>query len=219
MAPSINIALVDDHKILMDGVESLLSLQDGLQVQLKCESGEQLLQQDLSAIDVVVMDINMEGRDGIQILKELTASDCTSKTILLSTYDDLKLVNEAFESGARGYMTKSNASNYLADAIFSVHKGDLYHSPDIKEKILNRFSGVETEEDMDAKERAILRQLTAREIDVLKLISMQYTSQEIAEQLFIAKSTVDTHRKNLIQKLKVKNVVGLGLFAERNELI
>ena len=137
--------------------------------------------------------------------------------IFLSSYSDLRLVNEAIKLGAKGYVTKSSASQYLEIGISEVMSGNLYYSPDIKDSILSAFTG--QAKPVQEEESALLRQLTERELDVLKLIAQQFTSDEIGKKLFIARSTVDTHRKNLIYKLKVKNAVGLGLFAEKNGLI
>lgn len=215
---NVNIFLVDDHKILMDGVEALLNASDDYQVHSKFSSGEEVLQCGfLEEMDLLIMDINMKGKDGIQVLKELREHGYRGKCVFLSSYDDLKLVNEAIAAGANGYVTKSSATSYLEEAIATVVSGDNYYSPDIKERILRAFS--KSEKKSDAPENGLLRQLTEREREVLKLIAQQYTSEEISQKLYIAKSTVDTHRKNLISKLKVKNAVGLGLFAERNGLI
>lgn len=218
MNDSLSIALVDDHKILLDGIEALLASNHDYKVVIKEESGEDLLKRsDLDAVQLLIMDINMKGRDGIQVLKELRDNGYDGTCIFLSSYDDLKLVNEAIKLGAKGYVTKGSATEYLEEAIKAVRRGDNYYSPDIQRRILSAFSKSEKEKD-GTKEQGVLRQLTEREIEVLKLIAQEFTSDEIAKKLFIAKSTVDTHRKNLIFKLKVKNAVGLGLFAERNKL-
>ena len=218
MNDSLSIALVDDHKILLDGIEALLASNHDYKVVIKEESGEHLLKRsDLDAVQLLIMDINMKGRDGIQVLKELRDNGYDGTCIFLSSYDDLKLVNEAIKLGAKGYVTKGSATEYLEEAIKAVRRGDNYYSPDIQRRILSAFSKSEKEKD-GTKEQGVLRQLTEREIEVLKLIAQEFTSDEIAKKLFIAKSTVDTHRKNLIFKLKVKNAVGLGLFAERNKL-
>ena len=218
MNDSLSIALVDDHKILLDGIEALLASNHDYKVVIKEESGEDLLKRsDIDAVQLLIMDINMKGRDGIQVLKELRDNGYDGTCIFLSSYDDLKLVNEAIKLGAKGYVTKGSATEYLEEAIKAVRRGDNYYSPDIQRRILSAFSKSEKEKD-GTKEQGVLRQLTEREIEVLKLIAQEFTSDEIAKKLFIAKSTVDTHRKNLIFKLKVKNAVGLGIFAERNKL-
>lgn len=215
---SISIALVDDHKILLDGIEALLAQYDDLQVIIKEQSGEALLaREDYHEIDLLVIDINMKGMDGIQVLKELRSNDFTGACIFLTSYDDLKLVNEAMNLGAKGYLTKSTATDCLEEAIKTVANGKRFYSQDIEQRILTAFS--KAEKKSDNQEQSVLRMLTQREIEILKLIAQEYTSEDISKQLFIAKSTVDTHRKNLIFKLKVRNSVGLGLFAIRNNLI
>jgi len=218
--PNINIALVDDHKILLDGIEALLSTNDNLNIVTKAESGADLLSKtDLAELDLIVMDINMKDKDGIEVYKELIDLGYTGKCIFLSSYDDLKLVNEATNLGATGYVTKGSATEYLEEAITVINNGDVYYSPDIKDKIFRAFSKTSKKGSTDNNEQSLMRLITKRELDVLKLIAQEYTSDEISKKLFIAKCTVDTHRKNLIQKLHVKNSVGLGLFAERHGLI
>ncbi len=215
----IRVMLIDDHAILLDGIEMLLQSGQGIDVVGKHASGEDLLaDEEVNTCDVIVLDINLKGKDGITTFSELKAQDYSGECIFLSSYNDLKLVNEAMKLGAKGYVTKSSATDCLEMAIKQVAKGQKYYSPDLQEKILTSFGG-ETQKDDDQIERGMLRQLTEREVDVLKLIAQEYTSDEIAKKLYIAKSTVDTHRKNLINKLQVKNAVGLGLFAERNGLI
>lgn len=217
---TVHIALVDDHKILLDGIEALLSTHDHIHIVCKAESGADLLNQaELTSIDLLVLDINMKGKDGIQFYKEISDQGYTGKCIFLSSYDDLKLVNEAIDLGAHAYVTKANATANLENAIEQVLAGEIYYSPDIKEKILRAFSKTGKKAPKDKNNQNLMRLLTKREMEVLQLIAQEFTSEEIAQKLFIAKSTVDTHRKNLIHKLNVKNAVGLGLFAERHGLI
>ncbi|MCB0669885.1 MAG: response regulator transcription factor [Saprospiraceae bacterium] len=216
----LRIGLVDDHKILMDGMEALLSMQGDYSILFKVDRGEKLLSRtDLSEIDLLVMDINMPDMDGIDALRSLSKTAFQGYCIILSSYDDLHLVNEAIQAGARGYITKNSATEYLEEAIRAVENGEIYYSPDVRERILKSFSKSNIDLAEENSESAMLRQLTERELEILKLIAQQYTSEEIGKKLFIAKSTVDTHRKNLINKLKVKNAVGLGLFAKRQGLV
>jgi len=220
MAARTKIALVDDHLILVDGLEALLIISGGYEVVAKSGSGELFLQGDQwKGVDVLVMDINMKGRDGIQILRELKTRGFQGKCIFLSSYDDLRLVNESIEVGADGYITKGNANECLEKAIAVVLKGERYYSPDIRSRIIRAFAKTDDASAEAAHQQSLIRQLTERELEVLRLIGQQYTSDEISKKLYIARSTVDTYRKNLIAKLKVRNAVGLGLFAERNGLL
>ncbi len=216
----LRIALVDDHRILMDGIEALLSGDESYQVVVKESGGTKLLDRsDLNELDVIVMDINMPEQDGIEVLKQLRQLGYSGKCIILSSYDDLYLVNEAIQAGAQGYITKSSATEYLEEALQAVQDNQIYYSPDIKERILQSFATPKRITPEQNTEESLLRQLTEREREILRLIAQQYTSEKIGQMLFIAKSTVDTHRKNLINKLKVNNAVGLGLFAKRHGLV
>jgi len=216
----LNTVLVDDHKIMIEGLEALLSRNEQFQI-TKNFNGESFLdRKDLEKVDLLILDVNMKGLDGIQTFKRAKEKGFKGKCVFLSSYDDLKLVNEVINLGAHGYVTKGSAAEYLEDAIRAVLDNEIYYSPDLKERILNAFSkGISANKNNDSKEAGLVRQLTDRETEVLKLIALQFTSDEISKKLFIAKSTVDTHRKNLIYKLKVKNAVGLGLFAKRHGMI
>ena len=210
--------MADDHKILLDGLHLLLSQEDNIQVDKICSSGEELIEYlKQHEVDMVFLDINMPGQDGIDTLRLIKELHPTIKCIMLSFYSDLSLVDQAMKLGANGYITKSGAAEEAIKALHAVQKGESYYGDHIREKILSNFGHSKTEDNTEA-ERAMIRMLTARELDVLKLIVREYTSDEIAKALYIAKSTVDTHRKNLIRKLQVKNSVGLALFAERNGL-
>ncbi len=217
---NLSITLVDDHVILMDGVEALLTSGENSFSITKVSKGRDLLDQFSEfTSDVLILDINLKDIDGIELLKELRSKGYQGQCLFLSSYDDLKLVNEALKAGAQGYITKNSATDCLENGIRKVMEGEIYYSPDIRERILRAFTSPTDEKSPGSDEQGLLRQLTQRELEVLKLIALQYTSEEIAEQLYIAKSTVDTYRKNLIAKLKVKNSVGLGLFAEKHNLI
>lgn len=216
----IRLVLVDDHKILLDGLEALLLATHDHFIISKEESGEDFLRRDdLETLDIVIFDINMKKKDGITTYKESIAKGFKGKCLFLSSYDDLKLINEAINLGANGYVSKSSATDCLSEAIQLAMQNEIYYSPDIRNRILKSFANSGNVQRKDSSEKGIIRQLTDREKDVLILIAQEYTSDDIAKRLYIAKSTVDTHRKNLIQKLKVKNAVGLGLFAERNGLL
>ena len=216
---NLTIALVDNQKMLLDGLESILSSNEDYKVAIKAVSGDDLLRRtDLETIQLIIMDIALTGKDGIKVLHELRERNYTGACIFLTSYRDLKFVNEAIKLGARGYLTKGSAGEYLEAAIKNVIQGQHYYSPDIQNKILGAFSKNNNSQIVPSEECEFGR-LTTREVEVLKLIAQENTSVEISEKLFIAKSTVDTHRKNLIFKLQVKNAVGLGLVALRNNLV
>ena len=120
--------------------------------------------------------------------------------------------------GCKGYISKKNAGDHVIDAIKAVANGDQYFSSDIQTVLLKSFA-VQQVPVGDAPNKFIIETLTDRELDVLKLITQQFNSPEIADALSLGISTVETHRKNLLRKLKVKNSVGLAMYAVRNNIV
>ncbi len=212
------ILLADDHNLFMDALEMMIGLEEDFEVIGKVNNGNQVVDFiTTSEPDVLVLDINMPEKDGIDTLNSLKKMNYNGSVIMLSSISDSRMVHDAFKKGAHGYLSKKCARKEISTAIRSVVGGDPYLGSEINKSVVNQL--FLKKEGQEAEESAMMKQLSAREIEILKLIAMEYTSKEIAEELFIAQTTVDTHRKNLIEKLKVKNAVGLGKFALKNNLI
>ena len=213
----IKVHIADDHKILIDGVIALLNTEDDIEVEGYSLTGRQVVNwSSNNTADVLVLDINMPEMDGIEVLKTFKKRNTKVKTIILSSLSDPKLVQEMIALGANGFVDKSRANEQIIDAIKVVHNGIQYISEDIKVKLLDLYA-------TDAKEieepKFIQEDLTEREIAVLKLIAEEKSSYEIAEKLNVSLKTVETYRSNLYKKLKVKNVVGLAMYAVRNKIV
>jgi len=218
MENQIRILLADDHKILSEGLQTLLQVKDAYEVVGMVNNGPEVLEFiENQKVDLIILDINMPVMDGISTIVQLKEIGYEGKILVLSSYEDLKLVHDAFLKGADGYITKKNVAEVLFQGITSVFNDKVFYDPIIEKKVLTDFASRDLSS--HEQERAIMRQITDRELEVLKLIASEYTSDEIAKQLFISKGTVDTHRKNLIRKLKVRNAVGLAHFAIRNKII
>lgn len=216
-----NILLVDDHELFLEALEMIINLEEDCEVVGKLNNGKELLgflkSDTKPTVDVVVLDINMPELDGIEALSELEKIDTDFQIIILSSMSDTRIVHEAMKKGAQGFLSKKCARKEIIQAIHSVCNGEAYFGETINKEILLNLTPGKRKKKQD--DPFMLNQLTDREMDVLKLIALEYTSKEISEQLFIAQSTVDTHRKNIIEKLKVKNSVGLGKIAVMNNLI
>jgi DNA-binding NarL/FixJ family response regulator len=156
--------------------------------------------------------------DGIKILQEFSKRESKPLIIVLSSYDEKKLVKEVLKMGADGFLAKKCAGEQIVEAIKTVNLGEQYFSESIQKKIVSIFSN-EKEENSNPQDGTFFSSLTERETEVLRLIAQEYSTKEIASELFISVNTVETHRKNLIKKLKVKNAVGLALYAHKNQLI
>ena len=151
--------------------------------------------------------------DGIEATAKIRAAFPDIKIIMLTMYNNHEFILSLMNAGASGYVLKNTGKKELLEAIKTVHEGKIYYSKDVTETILQNFSKPPAEQKLEAV------QLTEREKEVLKLIALEYTTPEIAEKLFISTNTVETHRKNLMSKLKVKNIAGLVKFALQTGLI
>jgi len=215
----ITVHIADDHQILIDGVMAVLGLERNIEVVGYSLNGEQVLEwfQEHSA-DVLVLDINMPILDGLEVLKKFQELEDVPKIIILSSYDDIKLIKEVLGMGALGFVPKKSAGEHIVKAIRNVFKGEQYFSDEVKEKMMKTLMG-KPMHDSSSTEGMLINSLTRREYQILKLIAQQYTTREIGDTLGISESTVETHRKNLIKKVNVKNSVGLAIFAMKNEIV
>lgn len=218
MPNKLKIHLADDHQVLIDGMLAVLKTNAKFEVVGHSLNGLDLVNDiKMNKADVLIMDINMPHKDGIEVLKELSMTTHSCRVIILSSYDDIKLIKEVLKLGANGYLSKQCAGESIVEAIEVVASGKDYFSKNIQDKIFNSFSGNHAE--IPNHEISLGTSLTDREIEILKLISLEYSGKEIGEELFISAHTVETHRKNLIKKLNVKNTIGLVKFAIKNNLI
>jgi len=217
MNPNINIYLADDHQLLIDGMQAVLKTQPGYNVVGFSLNGENLIENATAKhTDILIMDINMPVKDGLQVLRELSGQ-LPFRVIVLSSYDDLKLVREVMKLGASGYLTKQCAGDNILEAIKVVHHGEEYFCKTISDKIFHTFARNNPKVNTGAT--TFQTNLTGRELDIIRLIAMEYSGKEIGEELFISQHTVETHRKNLMKKLEVKSSVGLVKYAIKHNLV
>lgn len=216
MDQKIKVHIADDHKILIDGVIALLNTEDNFEIEGYSLTGKQVVNWSTkNNADVLILDINMPEMDGIEVLKAFKKRNIEIKTIILSGLSDAKLVQQMVLLGANGFIDKSCASEHIIDAIKNVHNGAQYFSDTIKTNLLELYvSEAKIEENRLNKE-----ELTEREIEVLKQIALEKNSTEIAVHLSVSVKSIETYRKSLYRKLKVKNVVGLAMYAVRNNII
>ncbi len=202
----IQILIVDDHKMVRDGLKVMLST---LKKQLpnhvtEAESGEYALKKlNKQDFDLVIMDYQMPGLTGAETILRMLRFKPGLKIIALSNYDEMPYIQNMLDSGAKGYILKNIDPPQLLLAIRTVMDGKQYYSNEVATKLLE---GAKKEKINSLWE---VNQLTKRELEVLKLIAMELTNEEIAAKMSIGKRTVDSHRQNLLNKLHAKNTVGL----------
>lgn len=216
MNQTIKIYLADDHQLLLDGLQAVLKTNPAFEVVGCSLNGTDVIEQaSQKKADIVVMDINMPEKGGIEVLKELANNVHNFKTIILSSYDDLKLVKEVMKLGARGYLTKQCAGENIVEAIHVVNGGEEYFCQTVRDRIFSSFAKNNPQVNTEIR----TSMLTHRELDILQLLSLEYSSREISEELFISTHTVESHRKNLLKKLNVKTTIGLVKYAIKNNFV
>ena len=212
---NIKVLLVDDHQIIRDGIRSLLSYAEGIEVVGECSDGLEAISCAVSEKpDVILMDINMPKINGIDATKKIITNNPDSKILVLTVHDELAYISKMLHAGSLGYVLKTTNKAELITAIKSVSKGEKYFSPEVTETMLSRFIDSH-KSDSDAEEK----ELTIREIEVLVLISTELTNAEIGEKLFISTRTVDAHRRSLLSKLGARNTAGLVAYAIKNKFL
>lgn len=203
---AVKLFIVDDHYMVIEGIRSLLQNEKGIEWMghaMSADSCLAFLKQQQP--DVILMDINMPGKTGIELCAEVKKLYPSVFVIGLSTFNQQSFIQKMMENGASGYVLKNATREELMEAIHTVFRGKIYLSFDVSRSI------------NDAGKNNIL--LTRREKEVLELIAEGLTNQEIADKLFISVSTVDTHRKNLLAKLEAKNVAMMVKTAIQKQLI
>ncbi len=209
----VRVFLVDDHTLVRSGIRRILEAQPGLSVIGEAGNGREALEKLAEArADVLVLDLKMEGLDGIEVLRASKRAQPGLKVIVLTMHANREYVTRAMEEGASGYLLKDSAVQDLVAAIEAVGNGRAYFSPAIQQQLADRVRE-------EGKGSDALQSLTERERDVLRLLSAGLSSKEIAEGLDISVRTVDTHRANLMRKLDLRSVALLTQFAIREGLV
>lgn len=211
----INVFIVDDHQIVRDGVKALLKSTEGIKIVDEAPNGKEalkLIQPIHEDIDVVIMDITMPEMDGVTATRHILKEYPAIKVLALSMHDDENHLISMLQEGALGYVLKTTGKSELVHAINRVAAGQSYFDRGASGKLLDYLSNKNKRKGIADNE------LTPREKEVLSLIAEELTNAEIAEKLFLSPRTIDTHRRNLLQKLNVKNTAGLVKYAIKHEL-
>ncbi|MBI4646609.1 MAG: response regulator transcription factor [Bacteroidia bacterium] len=217
MTKNIKILLVDDHKILRDGIKAILSDYNDIEMVGECEDGDDVLNfLEKQDVDVILMDIKMKRLNGIDATRLVTARYPNVKIIALSTFNEEIYLTKMLKQGASGYILKNTGEDELIRAIKCVNDGDNYFSEEVTAVMMAKY--LKKERIGKSARMAHIEKLTKREKEILKLIIEELTNNRIAEKLFISPRTVDTHRRNLLQKIGVKNTAGLVRFAYENKI-
>ncbi|MBS3734880.1 MAG: response regulator transcription factor [Phycisphaerae bacterium] len=208
---TIDVLLADDHRMVREGLATLLRRESDIRVVGECGDGLRVAEEvRRTEPDVAVLDIMMPRLNGLDACRELRRRDGSLAILILTMYDDEQFIARAFDYGASGYLLKEAVGQRLAEAVRAVARGEIYLGPGIPRDVVQRARDGES----DPYEK-----LTTRERQVLHLIAEGKTNRQIAEELKLALKTIDTHRSHLMRKLDIHDQTNLVKFAIRRGLV
>jgi len=210
----IKIAIVDDHQIFLDGISSLFKSNKNILVKFTSINASDALSEIAKDTDlnVILSDISMDNMDGIEFCTNVKKSYPHIAILMLSMHEDVNIVKRVLNAGASGYILKNTDQKELISAIEIIALGETYYSESIKNDLIKSMA------DEKKKKASCEELLTKREIEVVRLIAAEYTTQEIADQLFISPHTVESHRKNTLRKANARNIAGLIKYAIEHKI-
>jgi DNA-binding NarL/FixJ family response regulator len=213
----IKVLIADDHTLFRSGLKKILESLQGIEIVAEANNGlEALRQVTLTKPDVVLMDIAMPEMDGFDATREIHSNFPTTSVVLLTMYDSEEFLKRGLEEGAMGYLVKNASTQELYFAIHSAAKGEPYFSSTLSKRMVRKFIG-ETNQSLISKNVSSV--LSAREVEILRLITAGKPNKAIANRLAISIKTVEKHRNNIMQKLEIHNVVDLVKYALRTGVI
>lgn len=210
---SIDIIIADDHSMIREGLKQLLELDKNLKVIAEASDGNDTLEKvNEYKPDVLLLDINMPQKNGLDVLLELKKKKSKAKIIMLTIHNEVEYLVKSFEIGCNGYVLKDSSFDVLKEAIYAVNNNETYIQPDLASVLNEGLSSTNN----DAEK---LRQLTNREEEVLKLIAEGLFNKEIAAKLDISERTVKNHVSNIFKKIDVSDRTQAAVFAIKNNLV
>lgn len=209
----IKVLIVDDHALFVEGMRSMFKAEDGITITSTTQNGNEVPHiLDKEAIDVILMDIDMPILDGIATMELLKKKGYDVPVLMLTMHQSIKRIRGSLERGAQGYILKDASKPDLIEAIKKVSQRQNYFHPKINDQVFDYFRG-------KTSAKNTLQELSDREIEIIKCLSDGMNTKAIAESLFISEHTVKTHRRNIMQKLRVKTSAELIKLAMERELI
>jgi len=210
----ITVILADDHKLLRDGLRSLLDTSANIAVVGEASDGLQAVELAAkSKPDIVLMDITMPGLNGIEAARKIIAARPQTRTIMLSMHSDRRFITETLKAGATGYVLKDSAFSEVVEAIHTVMAGDIYLSEQIRKTVITDYINLVKE-----SRGNVFSDLSGREREVLQLLAEGKSTKEIASMLSVSVKTIETHRKQIMDKLHIRSIAELTKYAIREGL-
>lgn len=205
--------IADDHSMIREGLKNLLELDGDIQVIAEAVDGEDCLNKlQVVKPDVLLLDINMPKKNGLEVLKSLKSKKSKLKVLVLTVHNEIEYLMKAVDIGVNGYVLKDSESAELKKAIFTVAEGESYIQPSLIPALNAKM--IETNKDAEK-----IKSLTKRELDVLRLLAVGMYNKEVGKRLEISERTVKNHVSNIFKKLGVTDRTQAAVFAIRNNLV
>ena len=218
MSEKIKILIADDHTMFRESLKQVINSKSEYDVVAEANNGEQAISfVERYKPDVVLMDINMPLKNGIEASKEIKQKFSEVKIIILTMLDNGLYILDALRCNVEGFLYKDARISELLLAIDTVYKGQRYITPEIKEKVMNYITSNKFGEPEEASAEKV--SLTPRQIEIVKVVAKGFTSKEIAEKLFLSELTVIKHKKNIIKKLGLRNFTEVVSYAHQEKII
>lgn len=209
----IKIMLVDDHNLIREGIRQLLEFNDDMRVICESSNGQECLEMLQNVqIDILLLDINMPGMNGIETLAEIRRRKIPTKVLMLTVHNEVEYLVRATDIGVEGYILKDAGFDELKTAIYSIMNGENYIQP----KLIPSLNNYLVHKDMEVDK---IKSLTRREMDVLKLMAVGGFNKDIAAKLNISERTVKNHISNIFKKIEVTDRTQAAVFAIKNNLV
>jgi len=215
---NISVGIFDEHKLVMDGISSLLANNENIEVVLLCNDKTKLLEILKSkSVNILIINIHNLTTPILNLVTQLSISYQKTRVLIMSYSDSEDVILKTIKAGAKGYLAKDADKNELVEAIFTLRNGFDFYSKSITHLLINKYiTRIKSE---DKILRPDVENLSARQVEILKLWGENYSNKEIADKLFISLRTVETHKNHIMQKLNLKTTVDMVKFAIRNNLI
>ncbi|MBX2925133.1 MAG: response regulator transcription factor [Chitinophagaceae bacterium] len=209
----VNVLVIDDHPLVTGGISVMLQNRQDIAVSGSAQTAREALSLlEKNSYDIILLDISLPDMDGLSLCREIRKQDKTIKIIGLTSTNETGIITQLLREGANGFLLKNMDRTELLEAVFQTLKGKIYLSKAANEKVLEQFVSI----DNSISQPPLL---TRREKEILQLLNEGYTGPQIAQKLFLSPYTIETHRKNLMQKLNATNSRLLLKLARQNKLI
>ena len=212
----VNILIADDHEVIHNGIRDILRSHKNYTIVGNAYDGEEAIEKALELKpDIIFMDISMPKLNGIEAIKVITKKLSNTKILALTQHEENEYILQILRAGGNGYLLKNSKKEEFIEAIESVSQGKRYLSSKLSERMINNVLEQVSGREISTQDEV---HLTRREIEIIQKIADDKSNQEIANELHLSVRTVETHRRNLMQKLKVNSVVALLKYATQNNI-